>query len=220
MRFIKFTALASMSLAFLLVLGAVSETFAQGRGGGRPTGAGGGGGGRPSGVGRPTDMGRPSDMGRPTGTGVDRGMGTASERSGGRSDRGLETARTNSGGRSEEGLNRARMQRENRTREADREIQRNPRIGENMRMNANDLRSGYETALKTNPDLKFGQYVAANMIARNLGSTNSNVTAGAILSRLATGDSIGEALRDLGVSRDEAKRAEKEAKRRMKASGN
>lgn len=215
MRFIKFTALASISMAFLLPFGAFSDTFAQGRGGGRPANP-----GRPADAGRPTNPGRPADVGRPTGTGVDRGIGTASERSGGRSDRGIGTASERSGGRSDTGLERARMQRENRTREADREIERNPRIGENLGMNANDLRSGYEAALATNPDLKFGQYVAANMLARNLGSTNSNITTEAILSRLDDGYSIGEALRDLGVSRDEAKRAEKEAKRQMKARRN
>jgi hypothetical protein len=204
MKITKFASLAGIALALLIAFAAASDTFAQGRGGGRPAGNPGGGGGRPDGVGRPTNPG------------VDRGISTASERSGGRSDRGLETARTNSGGRSDEGLERARLQRENSLREADREIGRNPRIGKQLRMNANDLRRGYQAALATNPDLKFGQYVAAHMVARNLNSRFPNVTAGAILSRLAEGDSIGEALRDLGVSRDEAKRAEKEAKQRLK----
>ncbi len=207
MRFIKLTALASIALAFLLAFGVNSDTFAQGKSGGNRGGNGGGNGnGGGSGAGRPT-----------TSPGVDRGLGTASARSGGRSNDGLGTASTNSNGRSDAGLERARMMRENRNREADREIERNPRIGDDMRMNANDLRSGYQVALAANPDLKFGQYVAANMLARNLGSRNSNITADAILSRLASGDSIGQALRDLGVSKDEAKRAEKEIKRRMKA---
>ncbi len=157
-------------------------------------------------------------MGRPTASpGVDRGISTSSDKSNGRADRGRDTASEHSQGRSDEGSERARMMRENRSREADSEIEKTPRIGDDMHMNANDLRSGYQTALAANPDLKFGQYVAANMIARNLGSRNSNITADAILSRLASGDSIGQALRDLGVSKDEAKQAEKETKRRMKA---
>jgi hypothetical protein len=217
MRFTKYTTLASVVLAFLFAFGI--STFAQGRGGGKPAGnPGAGGGGRPDNVGRPTNPGRPTDVGRPTGIGVDRGINTASDRSSGRSDRGMETARTNSGGRSDAGIERARMQRENRTREAEREMQKNPRISENLRMNANDLRAGYQTALQTNPDLKFGQYVAANMIARNLGSRNTSITSQAILSGLASGNSIGETLRSLGVSRDEAKRAEKETKRQMENS--
>jgi hypothetical protein len=202
MKFTKITAFASIALAFLLAFGVNSNTFAQGRGngGGRPSNPGGGGNG----------------MGRPTSSpGVDRGLGTASERSGGRSDTGMGTASTNSNGRSDAGIERARMQRENRIQDANREISKNPRIGDNVRMNANDLRSGYEAALATNPNLKFGQYVAANMIARNLGSTNTNITSSAILSGLAQGNSIGETLRSLGVSRDEAKRAEKAAKRQM-----
>jgi hypothetical protein len=204
MKFTKYATSAGIALAFLLATGVSSDTFAQGRGngGGRPSGNQGG--GRPANTGRPT-----------TGPGVDRGIDRSSDRSNGRSDDGRNTASERSNGRYDNGIERARMMRENRMREADREIERNPRVGEKLRMNANDLRSGYQTALITNPDLKFGQYVAANMIAPNLGSTNPNITANAILSRLAQGDSIGAALRSLGVGRDEAKRAEKAAKRQM-----
>jgi hypothetical protein len=206
MKFTKNISFASLTLALLLSFGVCSETFAQGRGngGGRPAG-------NPGGGGRPDTVGRPT-----TSPGVDRGIDMSSRRSNGRSDMGRDTASDRSNGRYDSGIERARMMRENRNREADREIARNPRMGENMGMNANDLRSGYQTALANNPDLKFGQYVAANMIARNLRRTNSNITANAILSRLAQGNSIGEALRELGVNRDEAKRAEKEAKRQMK----
>jgi hypothetical protein len=204
MKFTKFASFAGITLAFLLTLGAFSDIFAQGRGGGRPAG-------NPGGGGRPDTAGRPT-----TSPGVERGIDMSSRRTNDRSDTGRDTAADRSNGRDDAGLERARMQRENRAREADREIERNPRIGENLRMNANDLRGGYRAALATNPDLKFGQYVAAHMIARNLGSRNPDITAEAILSRLEEGDSIGEALRDLGVNRDEAKRAEKAAKRQMK----
>ena len=212
MRFTKYATLASTTLALLLFFGISSDTFAQGRGngGGRPAGNPGGGrgnGGGGSGMGRPT-----------TSPGVDRGIDMSSGRSNGRSDAGRSTASDRSNGRYDDAMERARMMRENRTREADREMQRNPRLSENLRMNANDLRSGYQTALATNPDLKFGQYVAANMISRNLSSRYPSVTSSAILSGLANGDSIGETLRDLGVSKDEAKRAEKEAKRQLENS--
>lgn len=201
MKFIKFTTLASVALAFLLALGAHSDAFAQGRGNG------GGRGNQGGGTGRPT-----------TSPGVDRGIDRSSDRSNGRSDNGRNTASDRSNGRYDDGIERARLMRENRSREADREIERHPRIGDDLHINANDLRSGYQTALATNPDLKFGQYVAANRIARNLGSSNPNITADAILAGLARGDSIGETLRDLGVGKDEAKRAEKEAKRQMENS--
>ncbi len=200
MRFTKYTTLAGIVLAFLLSCGLNSDAFGQGRGnggGGRPSGNPGGG----NGAGRPT-----------TSPGVDRGIRRSSDMSNGRSDNGRQTASQRSNGRYDEGIGRARMMRENRSREADREIERN------LRMNANDLRSGYQAALITNPDLKFGQYVAANMIARNFSSRNSNITTNAILSRLANGDSIGEALRDLGLNKDAAKRAEREAMRQLENS--
>ena len=81
----------------LLVLLLATGAFAQGRGGGR-----GGGGGRGSGG------GGSHGGGPPDGVGVDRGLGNASERSGGRSDDGLGNASTRSNGRSDAGLERAR----------------------------------------------------------------------------------------------------------------
>jgi hypothetical protein len=82
------------------------------------------------------------------------------------------------------------------------------------------LRAGYQSALATNPDLKFGHYVAATRLAQNLGSRFPNITRSAILERLADGDSIGEALRDLGLSSDEANAAKKRAEREIKAAKN
>jgi hypothetical protein len=207
MRFRKFATLAGFILALLLIVGTSSNAFAQGRGGGggRPAGNPGNGGGN--------GMGRPS-----TSRGVDRGIDTSSDRSMGRSDNGRNTASDRSNGRYDEGIERARMMRENRNREANREIEKHPRMGDDMNMSANDLRNGYQTALETNPNLKFGQYVAANRLARNLGTTNPNITTDAILSGLSQGNSLGETLRNLGLSKDEAKRAEKEAKRQMENS--
>ena len=198
----KISILASVALALLLGLGISSNSFAQGHGGG---------GGKPSGN---PGSGRPT-----TSPGVDNGLGTASQRSGGRSDTGLETASDRSNGRSDAGIDRARLMRENSDR-ADREIRENPRLQDVTKMNANDLRSGYEAALALNPDLKFGQYVAANMIARNLGERNPNITTSAILAGLDDGKSIGQTLKDLGVSKDEAKKAEKAAKRQIKSAKN
>jgi hypothetical protein len=198
----KKTFLLGATLALLFVL-SISNSFAQGKGGGRPSNPGNGGG-----------MGRPT-----TSPGVDRGINTSSTRSNGRSDDGFGTASTNSNGRSDAGLDRARLMRDN-SRQADREIRDNPGFQNLTHMNANDLRAGYQSALLLNPELKFGQYVAANMIARNFGTRYPNVTAAAILNGINNGDSIGETLRDLGVGKDEAKRAEKEAKRQMKEARN
>lgn len=190
------------ALLMFALIGAASEVSAQGRSGGGRGNSGNSGAGS-------------GNSGGSQGGGVDRGLGTASDRSNGRSDTGMGTASTNSNGRSDAGIERARLMRENNN-HAEREINDNPRLQDETKMNANDLRDGYQAALASNPNLKFGQYVAAQMIARNLGARNPNVTSAAILGGLADGDSIGKTLKSLGVSGDEAKRAEKGAKDRMK----
>jgi hypothetical protein len=81
---------------------------------------------------------------------------------------------------------------------------------------ANDLRSGYQAALATNPNLKFGQYVAATRIAKNLGPTHPNITTNAILAGLANGRSIGQTLHDLGMGKQQAKDLQKRADREIK----
>jgi hypothetical protein len=192
---------AGIALVCLLILGIQTIASAQGRGRG-----GGGGGGRPAGVGGGMSSRSP---------GVDRGLGTASDRSRGRSDRGLETASGKSGGRSDEGLARARRAREN-SRHADEEISEHPGLARRLNLSHDELRRRYETALLNNPDLKFGQFVAANMLGRNLGRRNADITTEAILDGLADGKSIGRTLQDLGLSSREAKDAERNAAREIK----
>ena len=187
------------AIVCVFVISLTTSAFAQGRGRG-------GGGGRGSG----------NSGGPPPGAGVDRGLGNASSRSNGRSDEGLMTASERSKGRSDAGHERARLAGNN-LRDADRELREHPGVANALRVNANDLRAGYQTALLTNPELKFGQYVAATRLEQNLGSRFPNVTRQAILDRLAGGDSIGEALHDLGLGSDEAKAAKKQAEREIKA---
>lgn len=187
------------TLALVVVACLTTSAFAQGRGRG-------GGGGRGS-----SNAGGP-----PPGVGVDRGLGNASSRSNGRSDDGLTNASERSNGRSDAGLERARLASDN-LRNADRELREHPRVAHALRVNANDLRAGYQAALVTNPELKFGQYVAATRLEQNLSPRFPNVTRTALLERLATGDSLGEALRDLGLSSDETKAAKKQAEREIKA---
>jgi hypothetical protein len=201
--------LAALALAALFLIGMQSSAFAQGRGRG-----GGGGGGMGGGRGSSGGMGN-SGMGQPAGVGVDRGLGTSSERSGGRAGEGRGRASANSNGRSDAGLERARLQREN-ARHADDDIREHPQMAERLHTTARDLRSGYQSALLTNPDLKFGQYVAATRLAANLGPRFPGVTREAILAGLAQGRSIGRTLRDLGVGEHEAKQAQKQAEREVK----
>ena len=188
--------LLSFGLVSLFILGACINADAQGRGRG--------GGGGNSGMG-----------GR--GGGVGGGLGNASDRSNGRSDRGIGNASDKSGGRSDDGLDRARAASEN-AKQADKELRDHPGMSKGMNMSANQLRDGYQAALKTNPNLKFGQYVAANRIAKNLGDRNPNITTAAILQGLAGGKSIGQTLQGLGLSSREAKDAEKRADQEIKDS--
>jgi hypothetical protein len=192
-------------LGTLLVLALATGVFAQGKGhgGGRPSGAGGG---PPSGVGG----------GPPTGVGVDRGLGNASGRSGGRSDDGLGTASTRSNGRSDDGLDRARRANSN-MHKADDDLRDHPGVPNALHTNANDLRAGYQAALATNPDLTFGNYVAATRLGQNLNRRFPDVTRDAILSGLASGRSLGQTLQDLGLTSEESKAARKQADAEIKA---
>ena len=186
----------------LLTIALAATAFGQGKGRG-------GGGGRGSG----------NAGGPPPGVGVDRGLGNASDRSKGRSDDGLANASDRSNGRSSAGLDRARQAAENR-RKADRELREHPGIANALHVNANDLRAGYQDALVTNPELKFGQYVAATRLAQNHSSRFPNITRDAILAGLASGDSLGRTLQNLGMSSDQAKEAKKRAEKEIKNARN
>jgi hypothetical protein len=185
-------------LTALFVISLTTSVFAQGRGRGGGAGAGAGNAGGP-----------------PPGVGVDRGLGNASSRSNGRSDTGLGTASDRSNGRSDAGLDRARTA-SNNLQHADQELRDHPGIPNTLHTNANDLRAGYQTELATNPNLKFGQYVAATRLAQNLGTRFPAITRSAILDGLASGKSIGRTLQDLGLSSNEASEAKKQADREIK----
>jgi hypothetical protein len=187
--------LALVSLAILML---ASTSFAQGKGHG-----GGGGGGMGNGG------------GPPSGVGVDRGLGNASAKSGGRSDNGVENASMNSNGRSDAGLERARRANEN-MRNADQDLEDHPGLPKTLHVSANSLRNGYQTALTTNPNLTFGNYVAATRVAQNLSPRFPNITRDRILAGLASGRSFGRTLHDLGLSDRETKDAEERAREEIK----
>lgn len=180
----------------LLVLLVATGAFAQGKGRG-------GGGGRGSG----------NAGGPPPGTGVDRGLGNSSSRSGGRADDGRDNAAEKSRGRSAEGLERARQAS---LRRADDDLREHPGVPRALKMNANDLRAGYQAALVTNPDLSFGNYVAATRLSQNLGSRHPNITRDAILRGLASGRNLGRTLQDLGLSERESKDARRRVENEIK----
>jgi len=191
---IKSLTIVLMTCAFLVGMETVASAQGRGRGQGGPP-AGVPAGGPPSGVGR--------------------GIGTSSDRSNGRADNGRSTASDRSNGRSDAGLDRAALQRQNVER-ADRDLNDHPEMARRLRTTANDLRSGYQTALLANPNLKFGQYVAATRLAANLGARHTSITTGAILAGLANGHSIGQTLQNLGVGKEQARNAEKAVDREIK----
>ena len=75
------------------------------------------------------------------------------------------------------------------------------------------LQTAYESAKQANPKLSRGNFVAANMVAHNLGAKNPAITTQAILSGLQSGKSIGQTLEGLGLSAKDAEGAERQAKR-------
>jgi hypothetical protein len=191
--------LASLSLAFgvAVLAGTALDASAQGR--------------------RPANAGPPA--GTPSG-GAGGGLGNAGTRSGGRSDDGLMTASERSNGRSDMGLDRARAGNTNSAGHipTNNELNRFNGISRKLGVSAETLRASYQAALATNPNLTFGQFVAANVLADNLGATYPLVTADAILAGLADGRSIGSTLRSLGLGKDEADDAKKAAERQIKES--
>lgn len=178
----------------VIVVGTSSIALAQGNSGNRP-------GGRPAsspGVGRGTDASRTGSDGR-----VDRGFGTASGSSNGRFDTGMMRARERS---YIDGI------------PTDNELRRFTGLARRLDTTPEALRDSFEAARATNSDLKFGHFVAAGVIADNLSASHPEITTEAILLGLENGDSIGRTLRNLGLPKDEAKQAEKEAKKQIKES--
>jgi hypothetical protein len=84
-------------------------------------------------------------------------------------------------------------------------------IAKKLNTTQDALESAYQAALQANPKLTRGQFVAANMLAHNLGSKNPAITTDAILAGLKSGKSIGQTLQSLGMSEKEAKEAEQAA---------
>jgi len=73
------------------------------------------------------------------------------------------------------------------------------------------LQYAFETARAANPKLSRGNFIAANVLADNLGARRPNITTQAILSGLQSGKSVGQTLQSLGLSSAEAKQAKRAA---------
>lgn len=79
-------------------------------------------------------------------------------------------------------------------------------------LSQDDLRNRFEAERALNPDLTYGQFVAAHMVTRN----NKNVSTEGILEGLRNGDSIGRSLHRAGLSESQIKSERKRLKKLMK----
>ena len=89
-------------------------------------------------------------------------------------------------------------------------------IAAKLGMGADALETAYLAAKQANPNLKRGQFVAANMVAHNLSEKNPSITTQVILDGLKSGKSIGQTLQGLGLSAAEAREAQRQAARDTK----
>ena len=188
MQYKRFLPLITASFAFLLILTCATAGLAQGRGRG---GGGNPGGGPPAGVG--------GGQGQGNGLGVTGGLGNASNRSDGRSDDGLGIANDRSNGRSMTGIERAQNAQNVASHTSDTDLNRFRGVSKNLDLTPEQFRAAYQAALLVDPNVTFGQFVSANVVADNLHSRYPNVTADALIAAMATGKSMGQALRSLGV---------------------
>ena len=78
------------------------------------------------------------------------------------------------------------------------------------------LEAAFANARLANPKLSRGNFIAANVLAYNLGARHPNITTAAILSGLQSGNSVGQTLQTLGLSASEAKQARRDADRQAK----
>jgi len=84
-------------------------------------------------------------------------------------------------------------------------------IAKKLNTTPQGLEAAYDAAKTANPKLTRGQFIAANVLARNLGEKNPAITTQAILDGLKSGKSIGQTLHSLGLSDKEADEAERAA---------
>ncbi len=89
-------------------------------------------------------------------------------------------------------------------------------IATKLGMTPEELEDAYKAAQQANPKLTRGQFIAAHVLAQNLGDKNPNITTQAILDGLQSGKSIGQTLESLGLSSSEAKEAERATDREIK----
>ena len=79
------------------------------------------------------------------------------------------------------------------------------------------LANGFDQARAADPKLSRGNFIAANVLADNLGARHPNITTVAMLNGLRSGKSVGQTLQSLGLSAAEANQARRGAAGEVKA---
>jgi hypothetical protein len=97
----------------------------------------------------------------------------------------------------------------------DHELNRYRGLSRKLGTTPEQMRANYEAALLNNPNLNYGQFVAANVLADNHQRRFPNITSSAILAGLANGDSLGQTLRHLGMTKEQSKIAQRDAEDRI-----
>lgn len=190
-----FIALAVLVSVFCI--GAGSDIQAQGKGKGKPSSAGNSGAG-----------------------GSNRGGGNSEDRVKGNSTGAQNTSSgssTRAGNNEDRRNDRAEIAREKASKISDNELNRYRGVSKKIGTTPEKMRAYYESALLTNPNLKYGNFIAANVIADNMQDRHPAITSDAILAGLANGDSLGQTLQNLGLSKDQANAAKRNAEDHIKA---
>lgn len=179
-----FLVFAALTLTFILGTDAFSQGRGRGNSGGNPGAGQGGGGDRGMGGAGFPDMSGRGGWENPRGR-----DGSTSETRGGRS---------GSGGRRERPSNPG--------------PQRFEGLSNHLGVPASELQSQYEAARAENPNLTYGQWVAANVIGI---SNPRDLTAEQILGSLRDGKTLGETLSSAGWDRDRIKKERKRIKKEV-----
>ncbi|HUF05340.1 MAG TPA: hypothetical protein VMM38_14345 [Aridibacter sp.] len=205
---------SSIAICFAALLFTAGYAFGQGNSGNRPAGPPSNPGGGPPinpGGGPPVNPG-----GRPIGIpGVDRGLERARIGSNGRVDDGLGTASINSDGKVDRGLNTARDRSTIEGIPVSIEERRFIGLARKLDTTPGALLDAFRASRQTNPELPFGLFVAANVIADHVSTTHPEITTEAILLGLESGRNLGQTLQDLGLSSKESKFLKKVARDRI-----
>ncbi len=92
-------------------------------------------------------------------------------------------------------------------------------LSKKIGMSPEDAQDWYEREKDRNPSLTYGQFVAANMVARKNNSSHPRITTERILDRLGDGQNFGQAVKDLGLKGDKYESERRRIRRELEAGG-